>query len=494
MRKLFDFLSLRLNPFEQFRLTAIISAILLHFSGLLMAQPMTQPGNALKFVFDGENITYVSAPNASGLISGSAFTIEGWVYPMGTKWGDDGGLYYLYDHFFGFRNNTNCDFYILQLKENEFEARFKNSSGTEYTIYAVVNGITNQWQHLALTYDGTNLTLYRNGISIGSMAASGSLSNTTQELFIGGIYDSYSDDLAYPLRGKVDEFRMWKSARTQAELKDNMTNVVSSSSTNLVLYYKFDQSTGTTLTDEKGSHNGVLTAYPYPDAITSTWVESYGMVVPGYAAPSVGITGFTAKWTAPTVGIVSSYKLDVSTSSTFATFVTGYNNLDCGTNLSLAVNGLTSNTTYYYRVRAVKSTDPGTGANSDVTTVLTLSPPAIPTITSFTPTSAGTGTTVTITGTNFTGATAVSFGGTAATSFSVVSSTSITAVVAGGASGTISVVTPGGTATSADPFTFILTWTGTTSSAWNTTGNWNSNIIPSAADNVISPMLQTTQL
>jgi gliding motility-associated-like protein len=70
-----------------------------------------------------------------------------------------------------------------------------------------------------------------------------------------------------------------------------------------------------------------------------------------------------------------------------------------------------------------------------------------PTITSFTPTSAITGTTVTITGTNFTGATAVNFGGTAAPSFTVVSATSITAVVAAGTSGSVSVTTLGGTAT-----------------------------------------------
>jgi hypothetical protein len=68
-----------------------------------------------------------------------------------------------------------------------------------------------------------------------------------------------------------------------------------------------------------------------------------------------------------------------------------------------------------------------------------------PTITSFTPVRTGAGTTVTISGTNFTGATAVSFGGTAASSFTVVNPTTITAVVGGGASGNINVVTPGGT-------------------------------------------------
>lgn len=68
-----------------------------------------------------------------------------------------------------------------------------------------------------------------------------------------------------------------------------------------------------------------------------------------------------------------------------------------------------------------------------------------PSVVSFTPTTAAQGETVTIAGTNFTGATMVSFGGTAATSFTIVSTTSITAVVGAGTSGIVSVTTPGGT-------------------------------------------------
>lgn len=70
-----------------------------------------------------------------------------------------------------------------------------------------------------------------------------------------------------------------------------------------------------------------------------------------------------------------------------------------------------------------------------------------PGISSFSPLSGTTGSVITITGSNFTGATAVSFGGTPATSFTVVNSTTITAVVGAGATGSISVTTPGGTAT-----------------------------------------------
>jgi hypothetical protein len=77
-----------------------------------------------------------------------------------------------------------------------------------------------------------------------------------------------------------------------------------------------------------------------------------------------------------------------------------------------------------------------------------------PTITGFTPASGPVGTTVTLTGSGFTGATAVRFNGVAATTYAAASATQITATVpAGATSGTIAVATPGGTATSASSFT-----------------------------------------
>jgi IPT/TIG domain len=80
-----------------------------------------------------------------------------------------------------------------------------------------------------------------------------------------------------------------------------------------------------------------------------------------------------------------------------------------------------------------------------------------PMITSFTPLSVATAsagmTTMTINGTNFTGATAVSVGGVAVP-FTVVSATRITTTLGGALSGAVSVTTPGGTATMAG---FVVT-------------------------------------
>jgi uncharacterized repeat protein (TIGR03803 family) len=78
----------------------------------------------------------------------------------------------------------------------------------------------------------------------------------------------------------------------------------------------------------------------------------------------------------------------------------------------------------------------------------------VPIISSFSPTSGPAGTKVTITGGGFYGATKVTFGGVKATSFTVDSGSQITATVPTGAvTGTIKVITAGGTVTSKGIFT-----------------------------------------
>ena len=116
------------------------------------------------------------------------------------------------------------------------------------------------------------------------------------------------------------------------------------------------------------------------------------------------------------------------------------------------------------RITAVVPTDATTGPitatnpNGTGTSATDFTVTGVPTITSFDPTSGTEGTPVTITGTDFTGATEVDFLDTPATSFTVDSATQITADVPTGATtGPITVVTPFGTATSTEDFTVLAT-------------------------------------
>ena len=101
------------------------------------------------------------------------------------------------------------------------------------------------------------------------------------------------------------------------------------------------------------------------------------------AGTTITNTSFTANWSAASGA--TGYYLDVSTSNTFATFLTGFNGLSVGNVTTYGISGLTSGVTYYYRVKATGSC--GISAYSGTITVVTTSTtyctPTAPTSTSY---------------------------------------------------------------------------------------------------------------
>ncbi len=94
------------------------------------------------------------------------------------------------------------------------------------------------------------------------------------------------------------------------------------------------------------------------------------------SAPSTRST-FMASW--ESVSGVSGYLLDVSTDSSFSSYVDGYHDLDVGNVTGRVVTGLDAGTTYYYRVRPYSGSGPGsyseTGTGTTTpTTGLTIHP------------------------------------------------------------------------------------------------------------------------
>lgn len=200
------------------------------------------PQNALHF--DKIN-DYATAANASGLLVGkSTYSMSAWVYPTNPN-----PAYPNFDGIVGIRNESNCDFYILQLSATTYEARFRNSSGTPFTISSA-SVTLNQWQHLALVYDGSTLKFYKNGVLSGTVAATGSFNNSTQALHIGRL--PLNASTSFYFGGKLDDVALWGKALSASEVMCLYQGDLAPSTQGLMLHYSFNTGTAnganTTLT------------------------------------------------------------------------------------------------------------------------------------------------------------------------------------------------------------------------------------------------------
>lgn len=90
-------------------------------------------------------------------------------------------------------------------------------------------------------------------------------------------------------------------------------------------------------------------------------------------ASSITHTSFVANWTAAPGA--TGYQLDVSTNAAFANYLPGWQKLDVVNVTSGLVSGLSSATTYFYRVRAYNGD--GTSPNSGTMSVTTDLPPPV---------------------------------------------------------------------------------------------------------------------
>ena len=235
--------------------------------------------------------------------------------------------------------------------------------------------------------------------------------------------------------------------------------------------YAFDSGTlppGITVS-ASGVISGTVTAtgaYVFSVKVTDSTAGTPLTVTKNYsvsiAIPILSITPTTL--TAGGQSVAYSQQMATSNGTAPYTYVVESGSLPPGLNLSSS--GLLSGTPTALGIYnfVMKSTDV-TGGNGPYNTsrsyslVINAQPP--PTITGVSPASGPTtgGTSVTITGTGFTGATAVKFGATNATGYTVNSATQITATAPAGSAGTVNVTvtTAGGTSATgaANQFTYI---------------------------------------
>ncbi len=236
--------------------TLLFAAVFMMMQFPLMAQ---QGGYAL--LFDGSDANeYVNCGNSASLqISGTAITMEAWIYPksFATNFWQNSIIEKTYATGWPY-----CYGYVLRCGGSGIlDVAFGNSTHGWFALSSDANAlVTNKWQHVAAAYDGENIKLYVNGKLVKSVAETKSISATSSSfLAIGN--NQYDSDRR-PFDGYLDEIRIWNAARTEAEIKTNMFKEIGTH-TNLKAYYKMSDGTGTSLTDNSGNSNtGTLTNSP----------------------------------------------------------------------------------------------------------------------------------------------------------------------------------------------------------------------------------------
>ncbi|MBU6123380.1 FG-GAP-like repeat-containing protein, partial [Hymenobacter siberiensis] len=442
----------------------------------------TPPGNALAFDGVDDFVPFGSTPAVNNLGPGS-FTLEAWVYYDGST-----GAHSI------IRKDGDYNFYI---NGNTLHSEVW-SSGTSSPTWQRIDASTtalpaNRWAHVAAVWNGSTMKLFVNGALEISTTTAGSIS-ASANLTLGKslIYGNL-------LTGRLDEVRIYTAALTPANIQADMVSTASAVPGSLKFYLNFDQGTAggnnagqTTLYDQSSNaYAGTLTNFALTGT-TSNYVESYALVVPtATAATAIANTTFTANWTAPALGTVTNYLLDVSTAVNFSSAAPGSPFTVAAPTLSKAVTGLAASTTYYYRVRADKTSVTGQGDYSNVTTVATCAPPVA--------IAQNASVTLDVNGNATVAATAVNNGSTAncgpalAGSLSV-SPSSFSCANLGANAVTLTVTDNGGniatasaTVTVTVPATPTTTWNGSLSTTPLACQNWSYGQVPDAATNVVVP-------
>lgn len=127
-------------------------------------------------------------------------------------------------------------------------------NGGELDVSGTTDLRDNTWHHLAFIRDKTNnkLLAYIDGNLEFDQPDSGSDITFTTNHRIGN--DNRASGNPY-FHGEMDEIRIWNTARSQTEIRENMFKQLAGNESGLVHYYKMSTGSGSTLTDNSTNSN-----------------------------------------------------------------------------------------------------------------------------------------------------------------------------------------------------------------------------------------------
>ena len=208
-------------------------------------------GNSL--MFDGIN-DEVFIPSIVEYQFTNQLTIEAWIKPLSAPENYtgflnrsidsgplEGGIGFVYA-------STGWHFFIKTDLPNTID----------YTTMPVASAPVNQWTHIAATYNGSKVVLFRNGTALDSSVVYGDVewSGVPDEIDLGSFT---KDGTTKYFNGNIDDVRIWNTVRTRQEIKVYRKVELIGNESGLVGYWKIDSGTGSIINDlSSNSNNGTI--------------------------------------------------------------------------------------------------------------------------------------------------------------------------------------------------------------------------------------------
>ena len=239
---------------------------------MLLLSLRVAPAAETVLSFSGtDSYVNLGMPSVLQRASNSPMTVEGWVYlnsvdNRDTLYSKNNARSTGYTHMFGFYTNGRIAAYT--------GTAWKEPSPT-------VTVATKRWMHVAFSFDGTNLTYYIDGESVGSSAFNYNnvVANTVK---LGG----YTKDT--DINGMKSDMRVWDHARSAEQIQAYMNRRLSGREAGLLGYWPLNEGVGTQVFDQ--------TAYASTGTVISaTWVATEDLTLSSLtlAHPITGSPRFT---------------------------------------------------------------------------------------------------------------------------------------------------------------------------------------------------------
>lgn len=191
-------------------------------NGTLVNGPTFDVGNGGSIVFDGAN-EYFSFPHDASISTfGDSFTFYVTVKFDSTTNVEFPCIFSKRFHW----SQGNQGYALFLDGRNYTPPRFQSSVGIGSTTHVITSNsgvLTNQWYYVTLTYNGSEISSYVNGVKQNDVkAASGNVNEFINEpLFIGIANLSGNPNSVYSLLGNVSFLIMYNISHTPSEILQN---------------------------------------------------------------------------------------------------------------------------------------------------------------------------------------------------------------------------------------------------------------------------------